>query len=95
VRETDNLTTFACRMSRNLGALTSWKPLGHTGPVTGLFTLHKITSFPLDEFQVSAILYFRPGLLFCDKGNFGKVLFACVQHGIQHAERIMNKCTFH
>jgi hypothetical protein len=24
----DNLTTFMCRLSRNVGASTSWKPLG-------------------------------------------------------------------
>jgi hypothetical protein len=27
----DDLTTFMCRVSRNLGALTSWTPLGHVG----------------------------------------------------------------
>jgi len=32
VRKTDNL-------SRNLGTVTSWKPLGHSGPVTGLLYL--------------------------------------------------------
>jgi hypothetical protein len=28
VRRADNLTTFKCRLSRNLGASTSWKPVG-------------------------------------------------------------------
>jgi hypothetical protein len=32
----DNLTTFMCRMSRNLGALTSWNPQGLSGLVMGL-----------------------------------------------------------
>ena len=27
-----------CRISWNIGILTSWNPLGHTGPVTGLHT---------------------------------------------------------
>ena len=27
----DDLTTFMCRVSRNLGALTSWTPPGHVG----------------------------------------------------------------
>ena len=40
VREADNLTTFMCRMSWNLGAETSWNPLAHTGPVTGLLSLY-------------------------------------------------------
>ena len=42
VRETYNRTTFMCRMSWNLGAETSWNPLGHTGPVTGLLCLYFI-----------------------------------------------------
>jgi hypothetical protein len=32
----DNLTTFMCRLSRNLGASTSWNPLGLSRPVMGL-----------------------------------------------------------
>ena len=43
---------------------------------------------------MSAILHFRPGLLFCGKGNFGKVFLACVQYGIQQAEIKRNKFTF-
>ena len=35
MREAD-INTFMCRMSWKSGSLTSWKPLGHTGPVTGL-----------------------------------------------------------
>ena len=31
VRRGDDLTTFMCRVSRNLGALTSWTLLGHVG----------------------------------------------------------------
>jgi hypothetical protein len=38
VREADNLITFTCRMSWKPGSLTSWNPLGHTGPVTGLLS---------------------------------------------------------
>jgi hypothetical protein len=36
VRRADNLTTFKCRLSRNLGASTSWNPKGLSGPVMGL-----------------------------------------------------------
>ena len=39
VRRADNLTTFMCRLSRNLGASTSWKPQGLSTPVTGLLYL--------------------------------------------------------
>jgi hypothetical protein len=39
VRKADNLTTFMCRLSRNLGASTSWNPLGLSRPVMGLLYL--------------------------------------------------------
>jgi hypothetical protein len=32
----DNLTTFMCRLSRNLGASTSWNPKGLSRPVMEL-----------------------------------------------------------
>jgi hypothetical protein len=35
----DNLTTFFCRLSRNLGASTSWNPDGLSRPVQGLIYL--------------------------------------------------------
>jgi len=36
----DNLTTFMCRLSRNLGASTSWNPLGLSRPVMGLLYIY-------------------------------------------------------
>jgi len=39
VRRVDNLTTFMCRLSWNLGASTSWKPQGLSTPVIGLLLL--------------------------------------------------------
>jgi hypothetical protein len=36
VRRADNLTTFMCRLSRNLGASSSWNPKGLSRPVMGL-----------------------------------------------------------
>jgi hypothetical protein len=47
VREGDDLTTFTCRISWNLGTLASWNPLGHTGPVTGLLYLYLYITFTL------------------------------------------------
>jgi hypothetical protein len=35
----DNLTTFMCRLSRNLWASTSWNPKGLSRPVMGLLYL--------------------------------------------------------
>jgi hypothetical protein len=39
VRRADNLTTCMCRLSRNLGASTSWNPVGLSRPVMGLLYL--------------------------------------------------------
>jgi hypothetical protein len=39
MRRADNLTTFMCRLSRNLGPSTSWNPLGLSRPVMGLLYL--------------------------------------------------------
>jgi hypothetical protein len=39
VRRADNLTTFKCRLSGNLGASNSWKPQGLSRPVMGLLYL--------------------------------------------------------
>jgi hypothetical protein len=36
VHKADNLTTFMCRLSRNLGASTSWNHKGLSRPVMGL-----------------------------------------------------------
>jgi hypothetical protein len=55
VRRADDLTTFMCRLSRNLGASTSWNPQGLFRPVTGIasafylkvcYSLHKIINLP-------------------------------------------------
>jgi len=39
VRRADNLTTFICRLSWNLGASDSWNPLDLFRPVMGLLCL--------------------------------------------------------
>jgi hypothetical protein len=39
VRGDGNLTTFMCRLSWNLGASTSWNPLGLSRPLMGLLYL--------------------------------------------------------
>jgi hypothetical protein len=46
VRRADKLTTFVCRLSRKLGTLNSWNPMGCNGPVQGLlyrFTFNSIS----------------------------------------------------
>jgi hypothetical protein len=47
MRRADNLTTFMCRLSRNLGALTSWNPKGLSRYVMGL--LFKMGMFQLKQ----------------------------------------------
>jgi hypothetical protein len=39
VRRVDNLTTLMCRLSCNVGASTSWNPVGLSRPVMGLLTV--------------------------------------------------------
>ena len=39
MRRADNLTTFMCRLSWNLGASISWNPQGQSKPVMGLIFL--------------------------------------------------------
>ena len=39
MRRADNLTTFICRLSLNLGTSTSWNPQGLSRPVMGLICL--------------------------------------------------------
>jgi len=40
VRKSDNLTTILCYYREIWEVLTSWNPLGHSRPVTGLLYLH-------------------------------------------------------
>jgi len=40
VRTADNLTTFMCRVSWNLGTSTTWNPQGLSRPVMGLLYLY-------------------------------------------------------
>jgi len=42
VRKADKLTTFMCQLSSNLGALTSWNPLGLSRPVMGLLIQYRL-----------------------------------------------------
>jgi hypothetical protein len=45
VLRADNLTTFLCRLSGNLGASTSWNPQGLSRPVMGLLYICKLDIF--------------------------------------------------
>jgi hypothetical protein len=41
VPRADNLTTFMCQLSGNLGDSTSWSPKGLSRPVMGLLCLYR------------------------------------------------------
>jgi hypothetical protein len=52
VRRADKLTTFMCRLSWNLGASTSWNPVGLSRPVMGLLYLFFLSQdFPPMNFS--------------------------------------------
>jgi hypothetical protein len=46
VRRADNLTTFICRLSWNLGASTSWNPQGLSRSVMGLLCFYVRVLYP-------------------------------------------------
>jgi hypothetical protein len=48
VRKADNLITFMCRLSRNLGASNSWNPKGLSRSVMGLLYLLFVRDLPED-----------------------------------------------
>ena len=52
------LTTYhhPMSLSRNLGTLTSWNPLGHSGPLTGLLYLYLLQSYSLHFLQDSPLV---------------------------------------
>jgi hypothetical protein len=64
MRRDDNLTTFMCRLSRNLGTSTSWNPKELSRPVMGLpYFLHMVVDSLASMRYVHTNL--SPGVLFC------------------------------
>jgi hypothetical protein len=59
VRRADNLTTFMCQLSRNLGASTSWNPVGLSRPVMGLLYLLRL-GYKLSASRVNEELVGKP-----------------------------------
>jgi hypothetical protein len=53
VHRADNLTTFMCQLSRNLGASTSWNPKGLSRPVMGLLYIYYL--------HLISVLLYKPG----------------------------------
>ena len=51
----DNLTTFVCRLSWNMGALTSWKSQGLSRPVIGLLYLYEVFTHHTDKLNVALL----------------------------------------
>jgi len=60
VHRSDNLTTFMCRLSWNLGASTSWNPQGLPRPVMGLLFLYFVQIFVINfvfQYSVAPVLW--------------------------------------
>ena len=57
MRRADNLTTFVCRMSWNLGASNSWNPLGLSRPVMGLLYLFYVNHFIVTVVRILCLSY--------------------------------------
>ena len=53
----DNLTTFMCRLSWNLGASTSWNPQGLSRPVIQLLYLYKLQCLSYHRFLFSSCYF--------------------------------------
>jgi hypothetical protein len=63
VRKADNLSNIVCRLSRNLGTLTSWNPLGHSRPVMGLLLYILYGAYIQTSFSIYVIktgVWIRP-----------------------------------
>jgi hypothetical protein len=75
VRRADNLTTFMCRLSRNLEASTSWNPKGLSRSVMGLLYLYLyLFSVFCRVFLRSLFISFRCCPLYSFLGVFPKQL---------------------
>ena len=78
VRRADNLTTFMCRLSRNLGSSTFCNPKGLSRPLQGLLYLHKHIHAQ-NYFKISCRLWQRhPIVLWGHIRHNLHLLIACV-----------------
>ena len=70
MRRVENLTTFMCRLSSNLGASTSWKFLGLSRPVMELLYLLKavlVLRFYMVQFWKYQIIVWKVNLIWTDR----------------------------
>jgi hypothetical protein len=85
-------------LSCNLGTLTTWNPLGHYRPVTGLLYplpayvdiyLYMVGKYSILSYSLK-IKNAMDGVgllnLLCGEGNFGKIWSVCGQYEIQYTE---------
>jgi len=81
VLRADNLTTFMCRLSLNLGASTSWNPQGLSRPVMGLLYLYRL--YVLSSVQYNGI---------DDVPHIPAVRGRCGPQGRPQTSRILKLC---
>jgi hypothetical protein len=73
VRRADNLTTFICRLSWNLGVSPSWKPRGLSRPVIGLlfYSVTGVVLLSLQDDKLNSVeLYYQYIQLNCTISTF-------------------------
>jgi len=63
VRKADNLATILCRCDY-LGTLTSWNPVGHSKPVTGMLYRLPFTVFVVGDIFFLLVLQPPSGVVF-------------------------------
>jgi len=75
-------------LSRNLGTLTSWNPLGHSRPVTGLLYLFLLIDLPVQTGSETHPAYYT-----MDAGSFPGVKQPGrgIDHPLPSATEVKNK----
>jgi hypothetical protein len=80
VHRADNLVTFMCRMSSNLGASTSWNPNGLSRPVMGLLYLYKQAVYNAVACNFSLLLSFKTFYLYV-------IHFSLIEHNLTRFQK--------
>ena len=84
----DNLTAFMGQLSWNLGASTSWKPLGLSRPVMGLLYLYGILLHKVSDRSNEAYKQRKH----CHTNSIENETHSLVKYKIMYMEPYTNKC---
>jgi hypothetical protein len=75
----DNLTTFMCRLSWNVGVSTSWNPLGLSRLVMGLLHLYLL------QLKTAMLVLPNNGQNYVPQINFSTSPLSCYTHAPSHS----------